>query len=111
MGNVTQYGDISPRTAAYVVVDLLKRGMPYLVIEKFGQAKELPSNKTQSMKWRRYEHLPLALTPLVEGVTPSSIKPTYTDITAILRQYGKHDCRMKIFSKNLGSPYFVDNQR
>lgn len=82
------YGDISPRTAAFVVVDLLKRGMPYMVFEKFGQSKELPMNKTMSMKFRRYEHLPLATTPLVEGVTPSSIKPNYTDIQAILRQYG-----------------------
>jgi len=87
-GTVTLYGDISPRTAAYVVVELLKRGMPYLVIEKFGQAKELPMHKTQSMKFRRYEHLPLATTPLVEGVTPTSIKPNYVDITAILKQYG-----------------------
>lgn len=88
MGDVTLYGDISPRTAAYVVADLLKRGMPYFVIEKFAQAKALPANKTKSMKFRRYEHLPLATTPLVEGVTPSSIKPTYTDISVILSQYG-----------------------
>jgi N4-gp56 family major capsid protein len=86
--SATLYGDISPRTAAYVVVELLKRGMPYLVLEKFGQAKELPMNKTQAMKFRRYEHLPLATTPLVEGVTPTSTKLRYTDITAILRQYG-----------------------
>ena len=38
MGN-TIYGDISPRTAAFVVKDLMKRGMPYLILEKFGQAK------------------------------------------------------------------------
>jgi N4-gp56 family major capsid protein len=41
-----------------------------------------------SMKFRRYEHLPLATTPLVEGVTPTSGKLTFTDITAVLRQYG-----------------------
>src|SRR4030042_2462238 len=85
---ITVYNDISPRTMAYVVVDLLKRGMPYLCLEKFGQAKALPGNKTMSMKFRRYEHLPLATTPLVEGVTPTSIKPRYTDITVVLRQYG-----------------------
>ncbi len=33
---VTLYGDISPRTAAYVVAELLKRAMPYLCLEKFG---------------------------------------------------------------------------
>ena len=82
------YGDISQRTAGYLVVDLLKRGMPYMVFEKFGQAKAIPANKTMTIKFRRYEHLPLATTPLIEGVTPTSIKLTYTDITAVLRQYG-----------------------
>jgi len=62
--------------------------MPYLCLEKFGQAKTLPGNKTQSMKFRRYNSLGLRLTPLVEGVTPSSEKLTATDITATLQQYG-----------------------
>lgn len=82
------YGDISPRTAAYVAVDLLKRSMPYLCLEKFGQAKSLPGNKTQSMSFRRYNSLPLATTPLTEGVTPPGKKLTATDITATLSQYG-----------------------
>ena len=33
---MTTYGDISPRTAAYAAVELLKRAMPYLCLEKFG---------------------------------------------------------------------------
>lgn len=33
---LTTYGDISPRTAAYVITELLKRAMPYLCLEKFG---------------------------------------------------------------------------
>ena len=33
---VNVYGDVSPRTAAYASVEFLKRGMPYLLIEKFG---------------------------------------------------------------------------
>jgi N4-gp56 family major capsid protein len=85
---MTVYGDITPRTAAYVAVDLLKRAMPYLCLEKFGQSKSLPGNKTQSMKFRRYNSLGLRLTALTEGVTPSSEKLTATDITATLSQYG-----------------------
>ncbi len=85
---MTTYGDITPRTAAYVAVELLKRAMPYLCLEKFGQAKSLPGNKTQSMKFRRYNSLGLRTTPLTEGVTPSSEKLTATDITATLYQYG-----------------------
>ena len=85
---MTSYGDISPRTAAYVVVELLKRAMPYLCLEKFGQAKTLPANKTQSMKFRRYNSLGLRLTPLTEGVTPTSEKLTASDVTANLYQFG-----------------------
>jgi N4-gp56 family major capsid protein len=85
---LTTYGDITPRTAAYVAVELLKRAMPYLCLEKFGQAKSLPGNSTQSMKFRRYNALALATTALTEGVTPSSKKMTATDVTATLAQYG-----------------------
>jgi N4-gp56 family major capsid protein len=85
---MTEYGDISPRTAAYAAVELLKRGMPYLCLEKFGQSKPQPGNKTLSMIFRRYESLPLAMTPLQEGVTPNSKKLTANDITMTLSQYG-----------------------
>jgi len=85
---MTTYGDITPRTAAYVAVDLLKRAMPYLCLEKFGQSKSLPANKTQAIKFRRYNSLGLRTTALTEGVTPTSEKMTATDITATLHQYG-----------------------
>lgn len=86
--SATDYGDISPRTAAYVAVDLLKRGIPYLVFEKFGQMKPIPSNKTKSVIFRRYEALDPTPKVLTEGVTPSASKLTKTDIPATLDQYG-----------------------
>jgi N4-gp56 family major capsid protein len=85
---ITTFGDITPRTAAFNAVELLKRAMPYLCLEKFGQAKSLPANKTQSMKFRRYNSLGLRTTALTEGVTPTSEKLSATDITATLYQYG-----------------------
>jgi N4-gp56 family major capsid protein len=87
---LTIYGDIEPRTAAYIVVELLKRAMPYLCLEKFGQAKSLPSNKTQSMKFRRYNAISTSGTRLTEGVTPAGKKLTTTDITATLYQDGDY---------------------
>lgn len=84
----TTYGDISPRTAAFVVVELLKRAIAYQCLEKFGQSKALPGNKTQSMTWRRYNSLEVATTPLTEGVTPAGKKLTATDISLTLHQYG-----------------------
>lgn len=84
----TAYGDIGPRTAAYAEKELLKRGLPHLVLEKFGQAKALPANNSKVMKFRRYESLSSTPAALTEGVTPASTQLTTTDITATLAQYG-----------------------
>ncbi|TXH10870.1 MAG: N4-gp56 family major capsid protein [Spirochaetes bacterium] len=103
----TIYGDISPRTAAWAVTELLKRGMPFLLLEKFGQAFVMPNKTTKVAKWRRYFlsgatgsagdgnpasnfFVPLATTPLVEGVTPTGKKLANQDYTATLDQYGDY---------------------
>jgi N4-gp56 family major capsid protein len=105
--NVTTYGDISPRTAAFAVAELLKRGLPYLCLEKFGQSYPIPNNATRVAKFRRYYlsgatgaagsgdptsafNVPLATTPLLEGVTPSGRKLLNTDYTVTLNQYGDY---------------------
>ena len=103
MAAVTSYGDISPAVAAYSVVRMLKRAMPYLHLEKFGQTYPLPTNSTQTAKFRRYFltgasgaagpdsgsfYIPVATTPLVEGVTPSGSILANQDYTATLSQYG-----------------------
>lgn len=85
---MTTYGDISPRTAAFASRELLKRGTPYLLLEKFGQGKPLPSKSTKTQTWRRYEALDNTPSTLQEGVTPSANSLTYTDVTATLDQYG-----------------------
>lgn len=87
MANTT-YGDISPRTAAYAEKELLKRGQPYLVFEKFGQAKSLPANSSKTMRFRRYTALDSTPFALTEGVTPTSTILAYTDVTLVLTQMG-----------------------
>ena len=82
------YGDISPRTAAYAMAPLLKRHDAEMILEKFGQTFPLPTKSTIVAKFRRYEALPLATTALVEGVTPAGTKPTITDYTATLEEFG-----------------------
>jgi len=107
MAAVTLYGDISPRVAAYAVSQLLKRGLPFLVIEKFGQTYPIPTNSTKIAKFRRYYlvgatggagdgnpaeafNTPLATTPLLEGVTPTGKRLANTDYTVTLVQYGDY---------------------
>lgn len=104
---ITNYGDISPAVAAWSVVRMLERAMPYLHYEKFGQTYPLPTNSTQTAKFRRYfltgatgsagnstpgsnYYVPLATTPLVEGVTPAGIKLANQDYTVTLSQYGDY---------------------
>ena len=87
MGSTT-YGDISPRTAAYAEKELLKRGLPYLVLEKFGQAKPLPEGSSKTIKFRRYSALPNTPVALTEGVTPVGQTLAATDIIANLVQFG-----------------------
>lgn len=84
----TSFGDISPRTAAYAAKELLRRGQPYLVLEKFGQAKVQDANTGLVQKFRRYEALSTTPKTLTEGVTPASTKLTHTDVTATLTQMG-----------------------
>ena len=107
MANVTGYGDISPAVAAYSQVQMLKRGMPYLHAEKFGQTYVLPTNSTNTAKWRRYFltgatgsagtgdptasfFTPVSTTPLTEGVTPAGRKLANQDYTVTLAQYGDY---------------------
>lgn len=82
------YGDISPRTALYAQKEFLRRALPYLVLEKFGQGRPIPSNSSKTTKFRRYEALDPTPNILSEGVTPNAKKLTATDVTATLTQYG-----------------------
>jgi len=84
----TEYGDISPRTAAFAAKEMLKRGIPYLVLEKFGQARPLANKSSKVQKFRRYSSLALATTALTEGVTPTAKQLAAVDVTATLQQYG-----------------------
>lgn len=102
---MVSYGDISPAVAAWATVRMLKRALPLLVFEKFGQVYPLPTNSTQTAKFRRYFlsgatgsagsgsgnfYTPLALTPLVEGVTPEGRSLANQDYTVQLAQYGDY---------------------
>lgn len=107
---LTSYGDISPRTAAYAVAAMLVRAQPYLVLEKFLQPYPLPKNSTKVAKFRRYESLPVATTPLVEGVTPAGKTLTVTDVTATLQQYGDFVTITDVVADTHEDPVFMQAQ-
>jgi N4-gp56 family major capsid protein len=82
------YNDISPRTQAYADRRLLTRATPNNVLGQFGQAREIPQKATNVIRFRRFNKLAAATTPLSEGVTPSGKVLTKTDISVPLAQYG-----------------------
>lgn len=88
MPDHTVYGDISPRTAAFAVKELLERASAHLVLEKFGQSRPLPERSSKTMKFRRYDALDSTPKTLTEGVTPSGKSIDYTDVTLTLEQVG-----------------------
>jgi len=88
---ITNFGDISPRTEAYVVKDFLEVGAPYVVFEPFCQTTTVPRGTGQNAIFRRYNPLDPTPKALTEGVTPSASKPTKTDVTASVSQFGDRE--------------------
>jgi N4-gp56 family major capsid protein len=69
---------------------LLKRATPNNILGQFGQTRTLPKKKTDTIKFRRYEALSAATTPLSEGVTPTGSTLTKTDVSVTLKQFGDY---------------------
>jgi N4-gp56 family major capsid protein len=84
----TTYGDISQRTAAYAAATMLRHAEPVLVLAKLGMSKPMPKNKADTIKFRRAIPFSPAVVPLQEGVTPSTQRVSYEDVTVQMRQYG-----------------------
>jgi N4-gp56 family major capsid protein len=82
------YGDISPRVGIYAVANFLEHAGPVLVLEKFARLEQLPKNKGQLVKWRRFVPFEINTTALVEGVTPAPNSLQYEDVSTIVSQYG-----------------------
>lgn len=85
---ITQYGDISPRTAAYAYTQFLRHVEPVQVLARFGQIKAVPKNKSTTVKFRRAIPYPVVTAPLQEGVTPSVSGTSFEDVTVSLQQWG-----------------------
>ena len=67
---------------------LLQRGVFPLTAQMPVKKYTMGQRQGNNMIWRRYEILPLATTPLTEGVSPSGITKVKTDVAAKLAAYG-----------------------
>jgi N4-gp56 family major capsid protein len=80
---------ISQRTNVYAERQMLKHAGPTMILDKTAMAKQMPRNKSLTMKFRRPIVFTEADTPLVEGVTPSATAFSYEDVSVTLKQYGQ----------------------
>ena len=67
---------------------MLSRALPHLVHTWFGQVRDIPTNNSNVIKFRRYNSLTVSTTALTAGTTPSTASLSVTDVTATLAQYG-----------------------
>lgn len=69
---------------------LITLAEPKLVHDQFGQKHDIPANGGKTIEFRKYDSLPKALKPLVEGVTPHGNKLAVSTITATVSQFGDY---------------------
>lgn len=67
---------------------MLKAARPLLVHTRWAQVKDLPTKGSNVIKFRRYSLLSANTTALTEGVTPSGVQLSVTNVTATVAQYG-----------------------
>jgi N4-gp56 family major capsid protein len=84
----TTTSQVAPGTQAFYDRNLLERAKPAEVHGRFGQKRPIAKKSGNQIKFRRYNALSAASTPLTEGVTPTGSQLAVTDITATLAQYG-----------------------
>lgn len=82
------YGDLGVSAGVHAEIKMLEHAEPILILNKMGDHKPMPKNASKVIKFRRPVPLPLATTPLTEGVRPAGTNFRYERIQATLQQYG-----------------------
>lgn len=88
--NTTGTASLSAEMKTYYSDYLIDNAQSVLVHDQFGQKQPIPKGKGKTVEFRKYSPLPKALTPVVEGVTPSGKTLTVAILTATVAQYGDY---------------------
>lgn len=86
--SATEGNDLSADMKTYYSDYLIDLAEPKLVHDQFGQKHPIPKNGGKTVEFRKYDNLPRATEPLVEGVTPDGQPLNVSTITATVNQYG-----------------------
>jgi N4-gp56 family major capsid protein len=92
-----KYGTVASRNLIRAEMKMLKHAEPIQVLTTFGDQKEQPLNKTDTIVFRRLKPFNATATEVpnitaanfitAEGVTPTANTISYTDVTVTLNQY------------------------
>lgn len=85
----TQEG-MSAEMKEYYDANLIRHAAPNLVHHQFGQMRVVPKNGGKTVEFRKLSPLPIAKTPLTEGVTPTGSSLNWSNVTSTLNQYGDY---------------------
>ena len=69
---------------------LIKSAKAELIHHQFGQKAKLEKGKGKIVAWDKMSPLPLAKTPLTEGITPEGTSMNISRVTGIPKQYGAY---------------------
>lgn len=86
----TAQQDLSPEMKTFYDKALIRLAEPNLVHDQFGQKRPIPAGNGKTIEFRKFNALPKALTPLVEGITPTGQLYGVTALTATVEQYGAY---------------------
>lgn len=86
--NVTTDSGLSVEMKTFYDKTLIDLAEPNLVHDQFADKRNIPANGGKTIEFRKYDSLPKATTPLVEGVTPDGGKLNASVITSTVSQFG-----------------------
>lgn len=87
---MTTTTQVDPAVAAFYSRTLLRQMYPQYIHDLGAEHYSMPKKSGTIMKWRRYNKLPAANTPLPEGVTPLANVWGKTDLLVTVQPYGAY---------------------
>lgn len=86
--NYTGAENLSAEMKTYYDMTLIDVAEGELIHDQFAQKRNIPQGSGKTIEFRKFDSLPKAMTPLVEGVTPDGESLNVSAITATVAQYG-----------------------
>lgn len=86
--NHTGAESLSAEMKTYYDMTLIDVAEGELVHDQFAQKRNIPKGSGKTIEFRKFDSLPKAMTPLVEGVTPDGESLSVSAVTATVAQYG-----------------------